>query len=105
MSIVTVAGVNLEEPPPPAVSARSLSAARPPACLPQTLEADSEPLTAWICKQLAMGRGRGEGVRGAVQALCVLLRNEDARVSFGRHGGVAYLTKIIRMQVLSRAIG
>ncbi|CAN0106570.1 unnamed protein product, partial [Ectocarpus sp. 8 AP-2014] len=63
------------------------------------LDADSEPLTAWICKQLSMGRGRGQSVRGAVQALCVLLRNDTARISFGRHGGVAYLTKIIRMQV------
>ncbi|CAM9887279.1 unnamed protein product [Ectocarpus sp. 4 AP-2014] len=62
------------------------------------LDADSEPLTAWICKQLSMGRGRGQSVRGAVQALCVLLRNDTARISFGRHGGVAYLTKIIRMQ-------
>ncbi|CAM9408075.1 unnamed protein product, partial [Ectocarpus sp. 13 AM-2016] len=62
------------------------------------LDADSEPLTAWICKQLSMGRGRGQSVRGAVQALCVLLRNDTARISFGRHGGVTYLTKIIRMQ-------
>lgn len=46
-----------------------------------------------------MGRGRGQGVRGAVQALCVLLRNDAARTYFGRQGGVAYLTKIIRMQV------
>lgn len=63
------------------------------------MDADSEPLTAWICKQLSEGRGRGQGVRGAVQALCVLLRNDAARTYFGRQGGVAYLTKIIRMQV------
>ncbi|CAM9151453.1 unnamed protein product [Ascophyllum nodosum] len=63
-----------------------------------SLGADSEPLTQWICKQLSMGRGRGQGVRGAVQALCVLLRHDDARMSFARHGGVGYLTKIIRMQ-------
>lgn len=56
-------------------------------------------MTAWICSQLSMGRGRGQSVRGAVQALCVLLRLDEARISFGRHGGVAYLTKIIRMQV------
>eukprot|EP00903_Cladosiphon_okamuranus_P020575 g18886.t1 len=62
------------------------------------LDADSEPLTAWICKQLSEGRGRGQGVRGAVQALCVLLRNDAARTYFGRQGGVAYLTKMIRMQ-------
>ncbi|CAM9557592.1 unnamed protein product, partial [Laminaria digitata] len=62
------------------------------------LGADSERLTAWICTQLSMGRGRGQGVRGAVQALCVLLRHDDARISFSRHGGVGYLTKIIRMQ-------
>ena len=49
-----------------------------------------------------MGRGRGQGVRGAVQALCVLLRNDAARTYFGRQGGVAYLTKIIRMQVRRR---
>lgn len=65
----------------------------------QYLGADSEPLTEWICKQLSMGRGRGQSVRGAVQALCVLLRNDAARTYFGRQGGVAYLTKIIRMQV------
>lgn len=65
----------------------------------QNLGADSERLTTWICTQLSMGRGRGQGVRGAVQALCVLLRHEDARLSFSRHGGVGYLTKIIRMQV------
>lgn len=71
-------------------------------CCFQSLDADSEPLTTWICKQLSMGRGRGQSVRGAVQALCVLLRNDTARTSFGRLGGVAYLTKIIRMQVRIR---
>lgn len=65
----------------------------------QSLGADCEPLIEWICDQLQKGRTRGQGVRGAVQALCVLLRNDTARASFARHGGVAYLTKMIRMQV------
>lgn len=49
----------------------------------------------------------GEGGGGAVvvvcffggfEALCVVLRHEDARISFSGHGGVGYLTKITRLQ-------
>lgn len=65
----------------------------------QSLKAETESLTAWICRQLSTGRGRSQGVRGAVQALCVLLRDDDARIMFTRHGGVGSLTKILRMQV------
>ncbi|CAM9186984.1 unnamed protein product [Sphacelaria rigidula] len=63
-----------------------------------SLKAETESLTAWICRQLSTGRGRSQGVRGAVQALCVLLRDDDARIMFTRHGGVGSLTKILRMQ-------
>lgn len=65
----------------------------------QNLKADGETLINWICEQLSSGRGRTQEGRGAVQALCILLRDDKSRVSFARHGGVGYLNKLLRMQV------
>ena len=58
-----------------------------------------EPFVQWLCDQLAASRGgAAPGVRAAVPALTILLRREDARALFGRHGGVGYLTKLLKAQ-------
>ncbi|CAM9327116.1 unnamed protein product [Discosporangium mesarthrocarpum] len=68
------------------------------ALLVVTLKANAEVLLQWICDQLSGGRAQSLGVRGAVQSLCVLLRTEEARLSFAHRGGVGYLNTLLRMQ-------
>ena len=57
-----------------------------------------EPLVAWICDQLASSSPtrNAEVLATAVKALTILLRREDARAVFGAHGGVGYLTKLLK---------
>ncbi|CAM9176599.1 unnamed protein product, partial [Choristocarpus tenellus] len=59
------------------------------------LKADSNALLQWISSQLSNGRVQSLRVRGAVQSLCVLLRLEQARLSFSQLRGVGFLNKLL----------
>ena len=60
-----------------------------------------EPLVAWICDALAASPGGGGGraaetTEAAVRCLTILLRRNEARRVFAQHGGVGYLTKLLK---------
>jgi hypothetical protein len=63
----------------------------------QILRGDLEEFVSKITWELS--NSRSKAIRVLVPALAVLLRNETGRLAFGRHGGVGYLTKLLKLQV------
>ena len=59
-------------------------------------DADGDAFVAWLCEQLASSRGERSHVRAAVPALTILLRVARARTAFAAHGGVGYVTKLLK---------
>ena len=59
-------------------------------------DADCEPFVCWLCDQLSASRGGKSDVKAAVPALTILLRATRARDVFAEHGGVGYLTKLLK---------
>ena len=54
-----------------------------------------EPLVSWICDVLAAGVNP-EVLAAAVRSLTILLRKHEARSLFASHGGVGFLSKLLR---------
>lgn len=52
----------------------------------------------WLCEQLGNSRKNNPSMRAAVLALTILLRRNEARNLFGQHGGIGYLTKLLKNQ-------
>lgn len=57
-----------------------------------------EEFVNWLCEQLANSQKNNASMRAAVLALTILLRRNEARNLFGQHGGVGYLTKLLKNQ-------
>mmetsp|Transcript_108055 Transcript_108055/g.314315 ORF Transcript_108055/g.314315 Transcript_108055/m.314315 type:complete len:289 (+) Transcript_108055:87-953(+) len=57
-----------------------------------------DSFVSWLCEQLTNSRNNNLAMRAAVGALTILLRREEARLLFGQHGGIGYLTKLLKMQ-------
>ena len=57
-----------------------------------------DSFVSWLCEQLTSSRNNNLAMRAAVGALTILLRREEARLLFGQHGGIGYLTKLLKMQ-------
>jgi V-type H+-transporting ATPase subunit H len=57
-----------------------------------------EPLISWICDELAKGlsSASSEVMATAVRALTIILKRQEARVLFAEHGGIGYLTKLLK---------
>mmetsp|Transcript_15832 Transcript_15832/g.49589 ORF Transcript_15832/g.49589 Transcript_15832/m.49589 type:complete len:457 (+) Transcript_15832:45-1415(+) len=66
-------------------------------------EASVEQFVSWLCEQLSSSRSQHSDVRAAVPALTILLRTDRARSAFAQHGGVGYVTKLLRQRDLSSA--
>ena len=58
------------------------------------LDVSPEPFVNWLCDQLSASRTAK--VHAAVPALTILLRATPARDVFAEHGGVGYLTKLLK---------
>ena len=59
-------------------------------------EAPTEAFVGWLCEQLATSRSEKSRVKAAVPALTILLRVARARTAFAKHGGVGYVTKVLK---------
>ncbi|KAJ8601127.1 hypothetical protein CTAYLR_008826 [Chrysophaeum taylorii] len=59
-------------------------------------EAPVEDFVSWLCEQLSTSRSRQSEVKAAVPALTILLRAARARAVFAEHGGVGYVTKLLK---------
>jgi len=55
-----------------------------------------EGLVNWICTSLQSARQTNAITRVAISSLALLLRRGSARPLFGQHGGVGYLTKLLK---------
>mmetsp|Transcript_25856 Transcript_25856/g.83737 ORF Transcript_25856/g.83737 Transcript_25856/m.83737 type:complete len:484 (+) Transcript_25856:117-1568(+) len=62
-----------------------------------------EPFVSWLCEQLSASRSAK--VSAAVPALTILLRAIRARDVFADHGGVGYLTKLLKRSISSSSAG
>lgn len=70
-------------------------------CLARLLTVTDDPMDtfiSWLCEQLTNARNNNLAMRAAVNALTILLRRMDARLLFGQHGGIGYLTKLLKTQ-------
>jgi len=61
-------------------------------------DAPMDNFISWLCEQLTNSRNNNLAMRAAVGALTILLRKAEARLLFGQHGGIGYLTKLLKMQ-------
>lgn len=68
-----------------------------PVLLPQVLKGDLEGFINKISWELS--NSKSKAIKVLVPSLALLLRQESARLLFGAHGGVGYLTKLLKLQV------
>ena len=60
------------------------------------LDGDLEAFVSKISWELSNSRNRS--IKVIVSPLALLLKSEPARLVFGQHGGVGYLTKLLKLQ-------
>lgn len=61
-------------------------------------EAPVEAFVSWLCEQLSASRSKHSEIKAAVPALTILLRAERARAVFTAHGGIGYVTKLLKQR-------
>lgn len=66
------------------------------ALLFQVLDGDLEAFVSKVSWELS--NSRNTSIKAVVSPLALLLRSERARLAFGEHGGVGYLTKLLKLQ-------
>lgn len=62
----------------------------------QVLDGDLEAFVSKVSWELS--NSRNKAIKAVVSPLALLLRSERARLVFGEHGGVGYLTKLLKLQ-------
>lgn len=55
-----------------------------------------EEFVSWLCEQLSSWQSEESEAKAAVPALTILLRADRARPVFAAHGGVGYVTKLLK---------
>lgn len=66
------------------------------ALLFQVLQGDLEGFVSSMSWELS--NSRSKAIRALIPPLSVLLRSDEARLAFGAHGGVGYITKLLKLQ-------
>lgn len=64
--------------------------------LVQMLDGDLEAFVSKVSWELS--NSRNKSIKVIVSPLALLLKSEKARLAFGQHGGVGYLTKLLKLQ-------
>ncbi|EWM20792.1 v-type h+-transporting atpase 54 kd subunit [Nannochloropsis gaditana] len=63
------------------------------------MDGDLDGFVSRICSELS--NSRNPSIKVIVSPLALLLRTEKSRLVFGAHGGVGFLTKLLKLQVPS----
>jgi len=61
------------------------------------LNGNFDSFIGWICDHLSGSMNPDQNTRAAITSLSILLRNPEARLVFGEHGGVNYVTNLLKM--------